>query len=139
MIKKIDRNHVHRYVCLADDAIDKEKSDLVKYSETFDIKHLVFHADKKPSFFLLKNLTSDQYSRMISDFMRFDLNTSTLVAKENGDIMGMSFKAFEMGCAGLEEDGKVSPIEYKDLSMGIVQEVSNTIMALAQLTEIEKK
>jgi hypothetical protein len=138
-IKKIDINAEHKYVSLADDAIDREKSNLEEYAKDFNIKHLVFDPTKQPTFFILKNLSADQYSKLISTFMRFDFKTGGLVGKEDGDIMAMSFSAFEMGCKELEDGGKRSPANFKELPMSVVQEVSNAVMGLAQLNESEKK
>lgn len=138
-IKKIDLKAEHKYVSLADDAIDAKKSDLKAYEADRDLKHLSYKEGVNPTYFILKNLSSRQYAALLSKYMEFDFNSNDLRNKKDANALDMVFEIFDLACKEVEEDGKRSPINSDQLEMNVLQEVSNAVMASAQMSVTEKK
>jgi len=138
-INKIDPKAEHKYVVLADPAIDAEKSNLDEYKKDHDIKHLVFKEGEFPTYFILKNILGADHADLIARYMKVDINTSTMAMREDSNILKMGYETFDLACKEIEENGKREKINHKNFDGGIIDEVSTVINNRSQLGRQEKK
>jgi len=138
-IKKVDLKAEYKYVCLIDDAIDMEKSKLDEYKKDHDIKHLIFHPEKHPTYFILKNVSAPQYTALLGKHMKFDFQSQNMVTKEESNMFSMTYELFSIGCKHVEENGQRVSIQVEQYQADVLQEVGSVIMDLSKLSDAEKK
>ena len=146
-------SELKKIVSNQDDAIDKEKSDMVKYQESYDISHLVFLEGVVPTYFIINNVPSpdlvtiqqEHYITEVSPIKagatleEMKKNAVTIKPVRTGEMLVKYFKA---GCKKIQEGDKVTEVDDEFIATipsQVLQEVGSYIMTRSIVTESKKK
>lgn len=151
-IKFINPKTLTKIVSISDEAIDREKSDMVKYLETYEIEHLKFTEGEVPTYFVIGNLGSTeiiqiQQEHYITEMPKIIAGQTINPANFKPKIIPvktgeMLLKYFKFGVRKII-DGKnemeVTEEIMDTIPSTILQEVGALIMGRSYLTESKKK
>lgn len=136
-------------VSLEDGAIDKENSDITKYQDTYDMKHLKFKTGESPTIFHVKNMTEEDQAEIQDAHYKIKMPDQKMLhgeelknAKptiETVDQTKMILKYFYKCVEVFEEDGKEQKLEKGMFPFTIVQELGSQVMVRTMMGDEEKK
>ena len=149
MLKKIKKNDVIKIVSLEDPSINLEKSNIEKYDETLDIKHLAFNEGETPTYFLVGNISEGTQAAIQDKHYQIEFPDQK---KLHGDALKdakpqiktveqtqMILTYFYAACKQYEEEGKVFDMEEGIFPFRVIQELGAAIMTRTALGDEEKK
>jgi len=152
-INFIKMNETKKVVSVQDDAIDKEKSDMVAYSKEYDISHLVFIDGQTPDFFVINNVSSSdlvaiQQDHYVTEIAPIKPGATLEEMKRNQVIIKpvktgeMLIKYFSKGCKAIHSGTKVTAVDealIDTIPSTILQEIGSYIMMRSTVSESKKK
>lgn len=152
-IKFIQPTEVIKVVSMSDEAIDKEKSNLAEYQIDYDIKHLVFVENLKPTYFVISNLKSTDLVQIQAEHFIAEMPKATpgmsledlkkmkvqIKPVKQGEML---VKYFKGGCKKIIDDGKEIEVtdDFTDtVPPMVIQEIGSLVMSRALLSDSKKK
>ncbi|MDZ4810756.1 MAG: hypothetical protein SGI96_21175 [Bacteroidota bacterium] len=144
-IVRINPNARFKLVSSTDSAIDRDKcpkikseasGEQLKYSESLSLEDLVFFEDKKPTYFVCRNLTATEQVALYKNHQQFDVEKRKVV---HNDMQTLLLKIFEACCKEVEDDGVKSAIGVDEVPYEVVQELGSSILVRMSLGDTEKK
>lgn len=144
-IRRIDPNFRKKVVSAMDEAIDVENSDMKSYAQTLDEKHIKFHKDQKPTYFLVKPIDpmseleiTEVHQKITPPGIDKD-GKPTRISIHFDRQSEMSLKYFKACVTEVEEDGKIIPVKFEEFPMAVLQEIGSYAMLYAKLGDQQKK
>lgn len=144
-IKLIDPNQITRVVSISDEAIDRERSNLIEYKKDYDYKkHLKFKEGQQPTLFLLKNILPTKNQEITEGHYVWETpkeegQKAEMKMKKQGELI---LKYFSAACETIEqwENGQWIPYTVKvdNFSPGIVMEIGGLVMLRTTISGAEK-
>ena len=152
-IKFVKVGNEEKIVSLHDDAIDREKSDMVSYQEDYDVKKLVFKDGMKPTYFVIRNVGStnlveiqqDHYKTVVPKIeagMSPEQIRSLKVTVEPVKQGEMIIKYFKAGCKKYIDndiENEITDDVLEQIPPAIIQEIGSLVMVRSILNTSKKK
>lgn len=149
-VSKFNPKSEFKVLSVTDGAIDKENSDLEKFQEDHDMKHIKLKDGEVPTYFILKNVVSSEQADIQEEHFKVELpdldpeKMATMSKEELSKIRPkikrekqtqMMIKWFNKACGEYEEAGKRYPCNSDMFGLTVVQEIGSVAMMRASLGE----
>lgn len=149
-VSKFNPESEFKVVSTMDGAIDQENSDLEKYQENRDMKHIKFKEGEVPTYFILKNVVSSEQANIQEEHFKVEMpeiDPQEMAKKSKEELdqirptikrerqTEMMIKWFNKACQHYEENGKRHPCNSDMFGLAIVQEIGSVAMMRASMGE----
>ncbi len=144
--QSITKKELLEVVSVIDPAINKELSDIEEYKDSYDMKHLVFIGDQKPSIFRLGIISYMTFTGIKDKHISFELGDEGEEIKTN--LFGLAADGLRYGLKSVDnlpfeikiEKGRLSNSTMDKLaSIGVVEELGNIVLNINGFADSDKK